>query len=202
MPASLCGWWIRGRSSQARERRRSSASPWRPAGSSTPITGVETLPDLESYLGSLRYLYKAAYTSRITQSGTHTLSMQVTVAGQEAVSPEQTFDVTVEPPSAMLLSPPLQIVRQTDPEDQYNLETLAPASQLLDILLEFPDDHPRDLVRTTLLVDGAPVAENTAEPFDTILLGPDSLPGQCHAPAGRGDRGLAWPEAHQPARAC
>jgi hypothetical protein len=131
-------------------------------------TGVETLPDLESYLGSLRYLYKAAYTSRITQSGTHTLSLQVRIDGQEAASPEQIFDVTVEPPSAMLLSPPLQIVRQTDPEDQYNLETLAPVSQALEILLEFPDDHPRDLVRTTLLVDGAPVAENTVEPFDAF----------------------------------
>jgi hypothetical protein len=133
-----------------------------------PYSGIEAIPDLESYLGSLRFLYKATYTSRITQSGTHTLSLQVTTGEGQAVSPEQTFEVTVEPPSAVLLSPPLKIVRQTDPEDQYNLETLAPFSQSLEILVEFPDDHPRDLARTTLLVDGQAVAENTAEPFDTF----------------------------------
>jgi hypothetical protein len=92
--------------------------------------------------------------------------MQVTVAGQQAISPEQTFEVTVEPPSAVLLSPPLKIVRKTDPKDQYNLKTLAPASLALEALVEFPDKHPRKLVRTTLYVDGRPVAENTAEPFD------------------------------------
>ncbi len=133
-----------------------------------PYSGIETLPELESYLGSLRYLYKATYTSNIAQSGNHTLSLQVTAGGQEAVSTEQTFDVTVEPPSAVLLSPPLQIVRQTDPDDPFNIETLTPVSQPLEALLEFPDDHPRDLVRTTLLVDGLPVAENTIEPFDTF----------------------------------
>jgi hypothetical protein len=92
--------------------------------------------------------------------------MQVTVADQQAVTPEKTFEVTVEPPSAVLLSPPLQIVRETDPNDQYNLKTLAPTSQALEALLEFPDGHPRDLARTSLYVDGQPVAENTAEPFD------------------------------------
>ncbi len=133
-----------------------------------PYSGIEALPDLESYLGSLRFLYKATYTSRITQSGAHTLSLQVTAGEGQAVSPEQTFEVTVEPPSALLLSPPLQIVRQTDPEDQYNLETLAPLSQALEILVEFPDDHPRELARTALLVNGQVVAENIAEPFDTF----------------------------------
>jgi hypothetical protein len=129
-------------------------------------SGIETLPDLETYLGNLRHAYAASYTSGISQSGTHTLAMQVTVAGEQAVSPEQTFDVTVEPPSAVLLSPPLQIVRKTDPKDQYNLKTLAPVSLALEALVEFPDKHPRKLARTTLYVDGQPAAENTAEPFD------------------------------------
>jgi len=130
------------------------------------FSGSETLPDLETYLGNLRHLYQATYTSHINKSGKHTLAMQVTVGGQQAVSPEQAFEVNVEPPSAVLLSPPLQVVRNTDPKDQYNLKTLAPTSQALDVLTEFPDGHPRKLVRTTLYVDSQPVAENTAEPFD------------------------------------
>jgi hypothetical protein len=129
-------------------------------------SGSEVLPDLETYLGNLRHLYLATYSSRIAQSGTHTLAMQVTAGDQQVVSPKQTFEVVIEPPSALLLSPPLQIVRATDPDDQYNLETLAPASQALEILVEFPDGHLRGLARTTLYVDSQPVAENKAEPFD------------------------------------
>jgi len=129
-------------------------------------SGSEALPDLETYLGSLRHLYKAAYTSHITQSGTHTLAMQVTSGDQQAISPVQTFDVVVEPPSAVLLSPPLRITRTTDPKDQYNLKTLTPILQTFEVLVEFPDHHPRDVTRTTLYVDGQPVAENKVEPFD------------------------------------
>ncbi len=131
-------------------------------------SGIEEIPDIESYLSSLRFLYKATYTSRITQTGAHMLSLQVTAGERQAASPEQTFEVTVEPPSALLLSPPLQIVRETDPEDKYNLETLTPISHSLEVLVEFPDDHPRPLARTALLVDGQIVAENTAEPFDSF----------------------------------
>jgi hypothetical protein len=36
----------------------------------------------------------------------------------------------------------------------------------LEIIVEFPDNHPRPLARTTLYVDGMPVAQNDAEPFD------------------------------------
>ena len=100
-------------------------------------SGSEVLPDLETYLGSLRHLYKAAYTSHITQSGTHTLAMQVTSGDQQAISPVQTFDVVVEPPSAVLLSPPLQITRTTNLNDQYNLETLTPILQTFEVLVEF-----------------------------------------------------------------
>jgi FHA domain len=129
-------------------------------------SGIETLPDLETYLSNLRHVYAASYTSHIFQSGQHTLALQVKTGGEQAVSAPQTFEVTVEPPSAVLLSPPLQIVRRTDPKDQYNLKTLTPTSQALEALVEFPDKHPRRIVRTTLYVDGKPVAANTAEPFD------------------------------------
>ena len=166
-----------------------------------PYSGIEALPDLESYLGSLRFLYKATYTSRITQTGSHTLSLQVTAGEGQAVSPEQTFEVTVEPPSALLLSPPLKIVRETDPEDQYNLETLAPLSQALEILVEFPDDHPRDLVRTALLGEWTGCSGEHRRAVRHVLLGPDSLPGEWYPPAGCGDRGHPRPEAHQPVRA-
>ena len=43
-----------------------------------------------------------------------------------------------------------------------------PASQKLDLIVEFPDKHKRSLVRTTLYVDGKITAENKAEPFDSF----------------------------------
>jgi hypothetical protein len=132
------------------------------------FSGKEELPSLEDYLGPLRNLYRVKYTSKVKTSGTHTLAMQVDVQGQQALSPAQNFEIKVEPPSAVLLSPPLQIVRKTSPEDKYNLDTLTPTEQKLDVLIEFPDGHPRPLVRTTLYVNGTKEDENTSEPFDTF----------------------------------
>ena len=43
---------------------------------------------------------------------------------------------------------------------------LQPAEQHIDIIVEFPDGHPRSLLRTTLFVDGQVAAENKSEPFD------------------------------------
>jgi hypothetical protein len=130
------------------------------------FTGKEELPSLEEYLGPLRNLYKVKYSSKVQTSGAHTLAMQVDVQGQQALSSALNFDANVEPPSAVLLSPPLQIVRETSPDDKYNLDTLSPVEQKLDVLIEFPDGHVRDLVRTTLKVNDTVVDENTSAPFD------------------------------------
>lgn len=131
-------------------------------------SGDDQLPDIETYLSRFRHLYTLEYTSRINEPGKHTLAIQVDVNGQQAVSTEQTFEVNVQPPSAVLLSPPTQITRETDPNDKYNLETLSPTRQSLELLIEFPDGHPRPLARTVLYVDGAVAAENTSEPFDVF----------------------------------
>jgi hypothetical protein len=66
------------------------------------------------------------------------------------------------------VSPPSQIVRQAPADDPFNTEVLLPTEQELEIIVEFPDNHPRSLVRTTLYVDGEIAAENTISPFDTF----------------------------------
>jgi hypothetical protein len=60
----------------------------------------------------------------------------------------------------------LQITRQPPADDPYNAEVLEPSQQSIKIIVEFPDGHPRDLVRTALYVDGQVVAENTEAPFE------------------------------------
>jgi len=66
----------------------------------------------------------------------------------------------------MLLSPPSQIVRQAPEDDPYNTELLFPIEQPIDILIEFPDGHPREITRVALFVDDEMVTEITSPPFN------------------------------------
>jgi hypothetical protein len=128
----------------------------------------EPFPDLETDFSPLRHGYILEYRSAASSSGTHTLAIQGEYNGMTFVSEESSFDIEVEPPNPMLLSPPLQVTRQPPPDDPYNAENLLPFAQSLEMIVEFPDGHPRDLVRTALYVDGEKVAENTSPPFDVF----------------------------------
>jgi hypothetical protein len=129
-------------------------------------SGSQPLPDPEVYFGPLRRLYSMKYVSAVNVGGPHTISLQIQTPGGRIASAEQTFDVNIQPPNPIFVSPPLQITRQPPPEDPFNTKILTPDMQDIDILVEFPDGHARPLVRTTLYVDGQITAENTAEPFD------------------------------------
>lgn len=129
-------------------------------------SGEERFPDLESYFISLRRTYGLAYTSRLNAPGEHSLSVQINLpAGGTVVSAEQKISVNVQPPNPFTVSPPAQIVRQAPPDDPFNTEILLPNAQQIEIIIEFPDGHPRPLARTTLYVDGVIADENTSEPF-------------------------------------
>lgn len=135
-------------------------------GQSLTFSGSESLPAPDTYLAPLRHTYRLAFASGITTSGTHTVEVQATVAGSVQPSGPLSFDMDVQPPNPMLLSPPDQIVRQIPDPNVTNLASLQPSAQPISILIDFPDGHTRPLVKTTLLVDGIPVAENTTAPFD------------------------------------
>jgi hypothetical protein len=137
-------------------------------GAFATFSGSETLPDVESYVDSLRRVYELTYTSRLNTAGDHVLAASATAGDQQVTTPNVALSVDVQPPTAALVSPPDQITRRTDPADVYNLQTYSPSQQKLDVLIEFPDGHPRPLRLTRLLVDGEPAATNTAEPFDTF----------------------------------
>jgi hypothetical protein len=129
------------------------------------FSGKEEFPDPSQYFAPLRNIYSLSYTSAATTSGDHTLNLTVKTPDGEVSAPEQTFDVDVQPPNPIFVSPPLQITRQPPADDPYSGQ-LTPSQQALEILVEFPDGHPRDLKRTALLVDGKVVDENTSAPFE------------------------------------
>ena len=133
------------------------------------FSGLETFPDLESYFAPLRHLYSLSYNSTLTTSGEHTLSARIQTPDGEIVSEGRTFSVDVQPPNPILVTPPGQIVRQAPADDPFNTELLLPDQQHLEIIIEFPDNHPRPLARTTLYVDGIPAAQNDAEPFGRFV---------------------------------
>jgi hypothetical protein len=133
------------------------------------FSGIETFPDLNEYLAPLRHIYTLTYTSGLTEAGSHSLGLYV--EGPEGRIPalDQSFEVDIQPPNPIFVAPPLQITRQPPAEDPYNPDILNPTRQELEIIIEFPDGHPRDLKRATLYVDGEIVAENTSAPFDKFV---------------------------------
>jgi hypothetical protein len=150
------------------------------SGSFFTFSGAEPFPDLDVELAALRHIYELTYTSAITTPGEHALGVEVNTPQGTVTSSDQTFSVDVQPPNPILVAPPLQIKRQPSPDDPYNEEALLPAKQTIEILVEFPDGHVRELKRTTLLVDGQVVDENTSEPFESFTwdLRPYGASGQ------------------------
>jgi hypothetical protein len=137
-------------------------------GSMFQYSGDERFPDPEAYFSSLRRIYQLSYTSRVNTTGEHTLSVRAVLPFGVLDSAEQRFAMNIQPPNPFPVAPALQITRQAPEEDPFNTELLLPESQEVEIIIEFPDGHPRPLTRTTLYVDGAIADENTAEPFNTF----------------------------------
>ena len=137
-------------------------------GSFLAFSGTETFPDPNQYFAPLRSIYSMTYTSALTTGGEHTLGLTVDTPEGQISAPEQTFSVDIQPPNPIFLSPPLQITRRPPADDPY-AEELTPSEQLVEIIVEFPDGHARDLKRTALYVDGQIVDENTSEPFEKFI---------------------------------
>ena len=131
-------------------------------------SGTETFPDPEIYFDPLRHIYSLSYTSLIRTAGDQEISVNVTRPGSESASLPVPFSLTVLPPNPIFVSPPDDIYRSLVPDIEGNLsaERRSPLTQTIDILIEFPDGYSRELVRTTLYMDGQIVAENTKAPFD------------------------------------
>lgn len=136
-------------------------------GSMFRYSGSERFPDPEVYFSALRRVYLLSYTSQIKSPGEHGLLIQVNLPTNETVqTAEQRFNLDVQPPNPFPVTPSLQITRQAPEDDPFNTEMLLPQTQEIEIIVEFPDGHPRALTRTTLYVDGVIADERTAEPFD------------------------------------
>jgi hypothetical protein len=131
-------------------------------------SGKEEFPDPNEYYAPLRNIYSLTYPSAANISGDHTLGVSVKTVDGQLGAPDRTFNVDVEPPNPILVSPPLSITRQPPADDPYS-EEYGPTQEQVEILVEFPDGNPRDLKRAALLVDGRVVDENISKPFEKFI---------------------------------
>lgn len=139
------------------------------------FSGRETIPDPENYLAPLRNVYRLVYASRLTASGSHQIVTEIAAAGGKVTTAPHNFDITIQPPHPMFVSLPAQIVRAraeitgktaSTPAAEAASHTWLPESQAVEVLIEFPDEHPRPVITSTLFVDGEIVATNSRAPFE------------------------------------
>jgi len=133
----------------------------------------EIVPDLETLLEPLRYVYQLGYDSQIAIAGAQQVSAQVTVGSELITSQPTTFELSLLSPAPTILNLPSEIVRkyssQPTPGTTGATGELLPVEEVLTIQVNYPDGYNRALVRTSLYIDGAMVAENTSPPFDQFV---------------------------------
>jgi len=133
----------------------------------------ESVPDLETLLEPLRYVYQLGYDSQIASAGSQQVAAQVTIGTELITTQPQSFELKLQSPSLIILNLPAEIVRsfssQPTPGTTSVTGDLLPLEDVLTIQVTYPDGYERFLTRTSLVVDGAIVTENTSPPFDQFV---------------------------------
>ena len=137
----------------------------------------EVPPNLETYFEQQRDIYQIQYTSQVRDSGKHSVLVEVTVNTQAVKSNLQEFDIEIQPPRPVFVSPPLEIVRKPPPEteevqsvDENNpYKAFVPQTQVLEFVIDFPDGRLRSIVNASLFVDEEQIVEIIQPPFDKFV---------------------------------
>jgi hypothetical protein len=134
--------------------------------------GIWTAFDPEAGLGSTlervlgeRSQYRLTYTSQVQTSGLHEVSISVTAEERQALSAPREFRVEVLPPTVAFVGAPGEITRQTS-DASLAWEDIPPTAMDLEVLVAFPDAHPRPLESSQLMVDGEVADRRTEAPFN------------------------------------
>lgn len=128
----------------------------------------EPLPDLNLIMESSRRAYLLEYRSQISTPGTHTITVMVNTDSGELLSNPVSFEANLAAPIPVFVTPPAQIVRSIPPETDPDLANLAPNTQTLELITEFPDGIPRELSQVSLYINDTLAAQKTEPPFDQI----------------------------------
>ena len=130
----------------------------------------EPVPDLDTILEPLRYVYQVQYDSQVARPGSQQLVAQISTANELISTQPTSFEIDLQAPVVTLLKVPVEIVRSftnlpTEGPQDANA-TLVPGVEVIKIRVAFPDGYERSLTRTSLYVDEKVAADNTRPPFD------------------------------------
>lgn len=125
------------------------------------------LQDLSQRLLLQRSQYRVEYESQVNRGGAHEITARVTTAEIVAASPPRSFEIELGPPQLTLVQPPASVTRQSQ-DPSVPISDLPPTELDLQVVIRFPDDHPRAIEQSSLLVDGQVVDRNLEPPFDTF----------------------------------
>jgi hypothetical protein len=131
------------------------------------FTGKEALPPIETYLQPLRRQYEVVYRSRTNQTGIQIVALEVQADTIQARSPEENFDITLKAPNVMFVDP-VESVSLEWKKTGSGSYVLSPADIPFQLLIEFPDKHPRNMIFTHLMVDGQMLDERNGQPFEAV----------------------------------
>ncbi|HEY9122223.1 MAG TPA: FHA domain-containing protein, partial [Brevefilum sp.] len=135
------------------------------------FSGVEELPDIEGYFGSNRYVYEVTYRSQINTSGFHRIEAVVNDQDQPILSNQESVRLVIQPPTPILINPPLLIDRiwDVDPNDA-RIRDLTPDEVEINYIYQFTDEYPRELSSARLFIDNQMVQEVNEAPFERFIL--------------------------------
>jgi hypothetical protein len=128
----------------------------------------EPLPDLNLIIESSRRAYLLEYRSQVSTPGTHNITVMVNTDSGELLSNTVSFEANLAAPIPVFVAPPAQIVRSVPAEAEPDLENLAPNTQALDLIIEFPDGVSRELSQVSLYVNDTLAAQKNEPPFEQI----------------------------------
>jgi hypothetical protein len=133
----------------------------------------EPVPDLETLLEPLCYVYQLGYNSQIASAGSQQVAAQVTIGTEIITTSVQSFELNLQPPAPTILNPPAEIVRNFSSQPTQGTTgmtgDLLPVEQVLKIQVVYPDGYDRSIALTRLYVDGLIAAENNSPPFDQFI---------------------------------
>ncbi|NPA26133.1 MAG: FHA domain-containing protein [Chloroflexi bacterium] len=131
------------------------------------FSGQEVLPDLHEFFTNREQVYRLIYATSRKEPG----PVNVRIAARTPyglLTTEGQYEVTLQPPEVRWEHVPQEVVR-TAPDPETPRSEWRPTEVRLTISVSFPDETPRDVVKSTLFVDGKPVQTQTQPPFERFL---------------------------------
>lgn len=133
------------------------------------VRAGDGFPRLEDWIEPLRPVYTVEYPTQVQSGGQQRVNVRVERAGLPAMAEKDwRFNLEVAAPNPIFIQPPLTVERSWTPSIVQKGAVLVPDSLDVQIVVEFPDGHPRPLRKAQLLVNNEVAAEAEGDPLGKL----------------------------------